>query len=58
MAGFDQMGVYVSRGLGVEGDDDMSEAGVASVQDAQASKKQFKEFIRQYQEGNFFYKYR
>ena len=58
MAGFDHQGVWTSGSRRAEEEDNISENGFSSVLDAQTSRKQFKEFLRQFQEGNFSYKYR
>lgn len=51
MEGFDNPGIFFSDNFSV---DETSE----SQGNLQASKKKFKEFIRQFHEGNFNYKYR
>ena len=52
MDGFDDPGIYYSDQLGSE--ETTSETIVNNL----AIKKKFKEFIRQFHEGNFNYKYR
>lgn len=52
MEGFDDPGIYYSDNLGSE--DQVNETQVNN----QAIKKKFKDFIRQFHEGNFNYKYR
>lgn len=54
MAGFDDLGVYYSDNFSF-GDQDQSDV---QRTDFQHSKKQFKDFIRQFHEGNFVYSYR
>lgn len=53
MAGFDDLGVFFSDNLGGGGED--VERSIGSLQ---AVKRRFKEFLRQFHEGNFQYKYR
>ncbi|XP_045537903.1 DNA replication licensing factor mcm5 [Papilio machaon] len=52
MEGFDDPGVFFSDNFGVEENESQDQINL------QAVKKKFKEFIRQYQTGNFNYKYR
>ena len=52
MEGFDDAGMYYSDNLGSE--EQVNENIVNNL----AIKKKFKEFIRQFHEGNFNYKYR
>lgn len=52
MEGFDDPGIYYSDNFGSE--DQNSETNVNNL----AVKKKFKDFIRQFHEGNFNYKYR
>lgn len=51
MSGFDDLGVFYSDNLG--GGDEVSRTA-----NLQAAKRRFKEFLRQFHEGNFLYKYR
>ena len=52
MAGFDDPGVYYSDNLGFDSQTDENQV------DRQHVKNKFKEFLRQFHEGNFTYKYR
>jgi DNA replication licensing factor MCM5 len=52
MEGFDDPGIYYSDNFGSE-----EQANETAVNN-QAIKKKFKDFIRQFHEGNFNYKYR
>lgn len=51
MEGFDDAGLFFSDNFG----DDQQSAGQVNLQ---AVKRKFKEFLRQFHEGNFNYKYR
>lgn len=52
MEGFDDAGVFFSDNFAAEEDSNASNINLQGV------KKKFKEFIRQFHEGNFNYKYR
>ena len=52
MAGFDDAGVFFSDNFGSEDQPDDGNANRLQI------KKRFKEFIRQFHEGNFSYRYR
>jgi DNA replication licensing factor MCM5 len=52
MEGFDDPGIYYSDNFGSE-----EQANETNINN-QAIKKKFKDFIRQFHEGNFNYKYR
>jgi len=56
MAGFDGQAIYTSGARDAAGDEEAQEG--MHIVDLQGYKKSFQEFIRQYQEGNFNYKYR
>lgn len=53
MSGFDDLGVFFSDNLA--SDDANNQANRTTFQGA---KKKFKEFLRNFHEGNFMYKYR
>jgi hypothetical protein len=56
MASFDQGGAFVS---GPRDPNEKIEDDIGGIIDQQSSKKKFKDFLRQYQDGsNFEYKYR
>jgi DNA replication licensing factor MCM5 len=57
MSGFDQHQVFTSVARDPEGEEEHDNLDAEAI-DLQATKKSFKEFIRQYQEGSFNYKYR
>lgn len=52
MSGFDDLGVFYSDNFGSE-----AQSSDGQIQ-LQAVKRRFKEFFRQFHEGNFEYKYR
>lgn len=52
MEGFDDAGVFFSDNFG---GDDQQDANLVNLQQV---KKKFKDFIRTFNEDNFFYKYR
>lgn len=52
MEGFDDPGIFFSDNFGGEDNQD------ANVINLQAIKKKFKDFIRTFNEDNFYYKYR
>lgn len=52
MEGFDDPGIFFSDNFSSEDQQDQSQINL------QAVKKKFKEFLRQFHEGNFNYKYR
>ena len=52
MEGFDDAGIFFSDTIG--GEDTLNETQI----NYQSVKRRFKEFIRQFHEGNFNYKYR
>ena len=52
MAGFDDPGIFFSDNFGSEDQQDEEKIN------RQQTKNKFKEFLRQYHEGNFSYKYR
>lgn len=52
MEGFDDPGIFFSDNFG--GDDGQSDVNI----NLQAVKRKFKDFLRQFHEGNFNYKYR
>jgi len=52
MEGYDAPQVFYSDNFGAKADDEKSANNIAGL------KKRFKEFLRQFQEGNFAYKYR
>lgn len=52
MAGFDEAAVYYTDNFGSEDQPDDQEINRTQL------KKRFKEFIRQFHEGNFTYRYR
>ena len=52
MSGFDDAGVFFSDNFGAEDQQDENQANL------QAVKKKFKDFLREFHEGNFNYKYR
>lgn len=52
MDGFDEAGVFFSDNFGGENNENGGQINL------QAIKKKFKEFIRTFNEDNFFYKYR
>ena len=52
MSGFDDPGVFFSDNFGTEDQQDENQANL------QAVKKKFKDFLREFHEGNFNYKYR
>ena len=52
MDGFDDQGVYYSDNLNGGGNDNSNRFNL------QNAKRRFREFLRQYHEGNFQYKYR
>jgi hypothetical protein len=56
MAGFDQEPIFTSGPR--DEDEHMDTDGQTTTIDAQANRKAFKEFLRLYQEGNYYYKYR
>ncbi|XP_043475404.1 DNA replication licensing factor Mcm5 [Leptopilina heterotoma] len=53
MEGFDQPGIFFSDNFSIDGEQNQEDQATF-----QASKKKLKEFIRQFHEGNFNYKYR
>ena len=53
MEGFDDAGIFFSDNFGGEGD--QQDANLINLQQV---KKKFKDFIRTFNEDNFFYKYR
>ena len=57
MAGFDHDPIFTSGPRDALEHMETDEGG-ADVIDAKTYKKSFKEFLRSYQEGNFYYKYR
>ena len=52
MSGFDDAGVFFSDNFGAEDQQDENQANL------QAVKKKFKDFLREFHEGSFNYKYR
>lgn len=53
MAGFDDMGIYFADNLGAnEANDEFNAESVHSI------KRKFKEFLKEFHDGNFVYKYR
>lgn len=52
MEGFDDPGIFFSDNFASEANSDRNAGNL------QAIKKKFKEFLREYHEGNFNYKYR
>lgn len=53
MAGFDEMGIFFADNLG--GNDNVDEFNTENVH---SIKRKFKEFLRNFHDGNFVYKYR
>lgn len=53
MAGFDDMGIYFADNLGSnEANDEFNSENVHGM------KRKFKEFLKEFHDGNFIYKYR
>lgn len=53
MAGFDDLGIYFADNLGAsETNDEFNSENVHGV------KRKFKEFLKEFHEGNYIYKYR
>lgn len=54
MEGYDNLGVFFSDNFAGDGDDPTDERKKKLV----VAKRKFKDFLREFQEGNFNYKYR